>query len=167
MALEQIKNQYKRYQSALEVSERLRANWPAAKKRILKTLKHIKNEVELDAKVKLEDKMEGMEIIYLTFGRSNSGIFEKIGKARRPVIKEGGHLFYSQLFTGKIGVWRTLPHVKKLSNAQEPMKVGVYDPDGITEDLILQHVHEFIESVADWEENDLSSNSIGYKLHKK
>jgi len=162
--LSSIKKEHTAYIRAKEKTTQLRSQWPTARKVILDTLNHIKAEVQMDVKIKVEDKMEGMEVIYLSYGKEDSGIFEKIGKTKRPVIKEGGHLFYTQLYNGKVGVWKTLPNIKKLMNAQAPQKLGLFEPEEITEELIISQVAEFLQSLATWEDKDLENGSIGYKM---
>ena len=165
MTIEILRSKYKTYQEARLKAVELRNEWPTAKEIISKTLTKVRDDLGMNAEIKVEAKMEGLEIVYLSFGKTASGIFEKIGDTTRPIIKEGGHLFYTQIYNGQITVWKTLPNIEKLMDPESPEQLGKYSPSQITERIVMEHIAEFLDDLATWEDHELNSKGIGYRTN--
>jgi len=120
----------------------------------------------LNVKIDIEDKVEGMEFIYFGFGSRNSGLSEVYENTKLPVIKDGGYLFYSQLYNGKVSVLITLPVIEKYMEALEPKPLEVLRPAEITKEKIMEHVSDFLEEMAVWEDRDFGHHEIGFKVRE-
>jgi hypothetical protein len=82
-------------------------------------------------------------------------------------MKEGGFLFYTQIYNGKVSVWISLPVIENFVEQQAPAPLDIYEPSEIKEDLIVRHVAEFLKTMALWEDQDMEHHEIGYKIRDK
>ncbi len=46
-------------------------------------------------------------------------------------------------------------------NAEQPQQLGMYKPEEITSELVIKHVADFVQSLAEWEDQELNSKGIG------
>jgi len=164
MNTEAVKTKLQNYQEALAAVKQYRHDWIKAKELIFECLNEIKSTFDINVKIEIEDKVEGMEFIYFGFGPRNSGLFEIYEKTKLPVIKDGGYLFYTQLYNGKISVLVTVPTIEKYMEALEPKSLEVLQPAKLTKEKIMGHVAAFLEEVTIWEDRDFEHHEIGFKV---
>lgn len=165
MNLEDLKSQLSIYRNAVNTAKQYRADWKdGVREQIINTLTKIVEETKMNAEVKKEDKMDGMQLVYLAFKKRESGISEHFEDTTRPYMKEGGYLFYTQIYNGKISVFISLPTIENFIDRKPPKPLGVFDPSDITEAIIVDHVTKFLKEMAMWEDNDLEHQEIGFKM---
>lgn len=166
MNTEAVKTKLQNYQNALAAVNQYRDDWAKAKDLIFSCLNEIKSTFGLNVKIDIEDKVEGMEFIYFGFGQRSSGLFEVYEKTKLPVIKDGGYLFYTQLYNGKISVLVTVPTIEKYMEALEPKSLEVLRPDELTREKIIGHVISFLDEMTAWEDRDFEHHEIGFKVRE-
>jgi hypothetical protein len=108
-----------------------------------------------------------LELVYLTFGKRESGIYERLAEIKRPFLKDGGYLTYTQIPNGKISVWIGFPKIEKFLEGDAPKPIEIYPPEEITEDLIINHVTAFLKAMIEWEDIDTTRHELGYNLKSK
>lgn len=163
---ETVKVKLQHYQNALTAVDTYRKDWTKAKELIMASLNEVKTTFELNVKIDIEAKVEGMEFIYFGFGPRNSGLFQVYEKTKVPIIKDGGYLFYTQLYNGKISVLVTAPTIEDYMEAIEPKPLEVLRPAELTEEKIMEHVSSFLEEMTAWEDRDFAHHEIGYKVRE-
>jgi hypothetical protein len=146
------------YQQALEHSklqiEENRKTWNAeTNPLIVNTFKTIAQNVpNLNWEIKRIDGMENLDILTLGFKNDSSGIVGQVEGVLKFFAKIGGKLIYSQVYNGDIYALIDYPHVEHHVERQSPKFVGKFQPAQITEDVILDHINEFLSEMLSWEE---------------
>lgn len=164
MKLKEVNHQLKNYRNVLRKVTKNREEWSITKDLIFNTLNTIVKKTKMNAEVKKEDKVGGLELIYLFFGKRDSGIFERIGETKHPYLKEGGYLFYTQIYSGKISVWMSQPVIENIIDMGEPIQINTYCPADLKEETIVEHVAEFLKKMIEWEGLDIDyRREIGFR----
>lgn len=152
------------YDTAASNVQKNRDCWQKTKRLIVRTLNTIIRETGVNAEVHKEEKLEGMEMVCLTQGERESGIYERIANTKRPFLKDGGYLCYTQIYNGKVSVWIALPVIENIMESQVPEPINIFNPDEIKEEMIIKHVAQFFKEMAEWEDKDLQHHELGYKM---
>lgn len=164
MNLEEVNLQLKNYRNIIGKVTKNREKWDITKNLIYNTLNTIVKKTKMKVAVKKEDKVAGLEMIYLFFGKRDSGIYERIGKNKHPYLKEGGYLFYSQIYSGKVSVWMSQPVIENIIEMEEPILINTYCPADLNEEIITQHVADFLKKMIEWEGLDKDHRrEIGFR----
>jgi hypothetical protein len=166
MDLANIQNKVNQYHQILENTEQYRKDWHASLKQgISDQLEHIIKETGLQAKVEIKTELQHMEGIALSLGHVESGISEKIGDAKRVLIKSNGNLVYQQLFNGKVMVTIMYPFIEGLGQPRPPKNVEILRPAELKPPFILRHVEEFLKEIIGWEDfDDDVPQPIGFQM---
>lgn len=164
MQLDALKTDLQLYRTVIDKVNRNRQGWEDAKNLIFSTLTKVVKATKMKAKVEKEEKRRGMELVYLCFENRESGIYEEIGSTKRHYMKEGGYLFYTQIYNGKITVWISLPTIEDFMDRVPPKPIEVYEPSEIKEEIIIKHVSEFLKAMTEWEDKDIEHHAIGFKM---
>ena len=120
----------------------------------------------MKATVGKEENIDGMELVFLYFEKRESGISEKLGKVKHPFIKEGGYLFYTQIYSGKISVLMSLPIIENVVEREEPQQINILCPRDLKEETIVSHVVTFLKTMTEWEGLDINHRAIGFNNGK-
>ncbi len=167
MNLEEVKLQLKKYRKVLKKVNQNRADWNLTKDLIYDTLSTIRNNTKMKATVGKEEKIDGMELVFLYFEKRKSGISEKLGKVKHPFIKEGGYLFYTQIYSGKVSVLISFPTIENVVAREEPRQIDILCPRDLNEEMITSHVVTFLKSMTEWEGLDINHRTIGFNNNKE
>jgi hypothetical protein len=138
------------------------------KKTVKKTFKSVIKESKLHLLIRKYDEVRNLESIQLTFGILNSGLLIEPSKMRSTelsmvLLKRGGLLAYSLLASGKVSVVIQYPYIEDVMGSPQNIKeIGTYSPAEITEELILEHVENFIQEIIKWEKEE--KKLIGFHL---
>ncbi len=155
--LQEIINKAVDYQKALEKNkteiEKNRKDWnDSTNALIYETFQSVaKNVPNLNWEVKKVEAMENLDVIVLGFKNEPSGIAGQIQGVLRFFAKISGKLIYSQVYNGEVYVLIDYPHVENHVERQPPKFIAKYKPSQISEDLILDHINEFLDEMHNWE----------------
>lgn len=166
MKLEEVKLQLKKYRKVLQKVKQNRKDWELAKELIFNTLSTVVKNTKMKATVGKEENIEGMQLVFLYFEKRESGISEKMGKTNHPFIKEGGYLFYTQIYSGKVSVLISLPIIENVIEREDLQQIDIYCPSDLKEDTIIDHVVTFLKSMIEWEGLDINHHTIGFNHSK-
>jgi hypothetical protein len=126
---------------------------------IFNALSKIKGETALEWFVQENNLIAHHEAVYLKLANTHSGIVIEENDGNKTTIKgfikHGGYLLYAQHVNGRISVLISYPHVDEFVVESEHKKIGYYDPEEITEELIYSHVGNFLDEIIAWESADL------------
>lgn len=164
--INRIRERANLYLESQEAIDQRRQEWHnKLKPRLLNCLHTLEHEVALDWAVGTFEHKMNLQSVYLSFPNKESGIpmLKEEGKAQH--IKFGGYLAYSQSSNGKIQVWISFPTIEEIKEADETKPLGEYEPEDITEDMIVQDVENFLLEMVRWE--NYHKEAIGFKLQNK
>lgn len=163
MHLNDVRHQLKTYRTTLAEINQNRTAWEKSKLLISNTLVNMIQELEMNAEVEKEEKTEGLEFVYLKFGSRESGIAARSGKAKRDFMKDGGYLYYTQLYNGKISVWISTPVIENFTECPPIKPFKIYAPAELKEADIIQDVAIFLKVMTNWEVNSIEHHKMSYK----
>lgn len=151
-----LKARAESYKNMLDQVDVFRKEWSKSlKKFILKNVKEIANQTQLDFDIEEQDQITGLGIISLRMGVKKSGLYEEMRKnEQKEFFKDFGTLNYSQLFNGKVQVWMTFPVIEGLMEPAGPKLLGIYGPPEFNEKLILTDFERFLKDLIEWEDYD-------------
>ena len=155
MQLQNIQRKARQYLDILSNTEQYRKDWHgSSKEMILVNLEQILKETDLPAEIEQQDNLANLESIALSFGQTNSGIAEDLGKTKRHLIKSNGALVYQQLFNGKIMISIFYPFIEGLAQPKQPKMLEILRPEELKVAFILRHVEAFLKEIITWEDYD-------------
>lgn len=166
-----IKARAENYKKMLGQVDTFRKEWSKSlKKFILKQVKEIAKQTELDFEIEEQSQITGLGIISLRMGLKKSGLYQEIDdNQQKNFFKDYGTLNYSQLFNGKVQVWMTFPVIEGLMEPTGPKLLGIYAPPEFNEGLILTDFERFLKDLIEWEDYDdddppmpVPKNKIGF-----
>lgn len=176
-----VKQTFDKYLEALNKTKERRQLWiNETKERIIKTLTLIEQTYKFDWHVQRLENVQNYQTINICCNTQNSGIIETTFdiNSNKPLKtkaykKYGGYLAYCQSYNGKINVIMGLPHVEEWVGEMNTRVITTIEPSNVTEEIILQHVIEFLQILTKWEgmedmEDDgrarIERLPVGYKL---
>ncbi len=170
-SLEKITGQIAALKGIYKEIDAKRALWDRKTKRlIIKTFKEIKKSARSGLKVRVNEDIQNLESVILTFGVLNSGLFTEGNglKGDLPpmvLIKRGGYLAYSQMANAKISAFVQMPFIEDIyGNPEDVREIGVFQPGEITRRKIIEHVEFFLDEIIKWEREE--KKLIGFHLRK-
>jgi len=149
-----------------------RENWQKkTKPLIIESLELIKDELQLGLHVAVNDSTVNHESIYMSFGKTPSGLIYKKGdifneqEGRKGLImKDGANLFYSIGFRGEVTVWMQYPQIENiLWKENDYNEMRIVDQDKINEESIRLDVKHFLEQVLKWNSGGIMNERVGFK----
>lgn len=129
-----------------------RAAWSNATVPMLnRKLEEIANKYPEVFMVTRNDLYDNFESIQLSMKSKHSGIVEhKPNGGLRAFVYHGGYLNYAQIPSGKIIAVSTMPYVDELVEKTPPIVLGKYEPDALEENLIEEHILQFLKHLNEW-----------------
>lgn len=173
---DKVKAAFEGYCSVTKRTEERQAEWNAkTKDLVFRTLSAIVTELRSSATAghmkhilaTKEESVRNFDTVAIGFPPMPTDIVYKKGNAIIGATKIGGHLFYSQVFNGKILVGISFPYVTELQDAKPNMGIALLDPEEITEEMIFRDVEHFLQAMADAECSPSMEDEIalsGYRL---
>ncbi|MEL6988332.1 MAG: hypothetical protein AAGK97_10930, partial [Bacteroidota bacterium] len=122
----------------------------------------------LDGHIKKEERLNNLETIMLTLGKSESGISERFeeDEVSRALLKENGVLVFQQLFNGKIVIWVGYPVIEGLNQPSPPKNLEIVRPSELKEGFIVRYMETFLQEIINWEDyddDDPNHKKIGFQ----
>jgi len=145
------------YKKILSNTETYRAQWSKKMKPlIIKTLKEVLKQTEIDGQIVEQNNIENLEAVVLDLGKSASGISENLENTdiKRAMIKSNGALIYQQLFNGKVMIMLVSPYIEGYGEPKPPKPLEILRPDELTSSFIIRHVETFFKEITEWEDYD-------------
>lgn len=90
-----------------------------------------------------------LDNVSLSFDNTDSGIVEV--QTGQPVSKQGGGLFFGQLYNGSVVVLIVYPAVPNFAQASPPLQVGTYLPSEIDATFVTRTLVQFLDEMTNWE----------------
>ena len=119
---------------------------------ILGTFKGVaQNLPNLNWEIRKVEAMENLDVLMLGFKNESSGIVGQFQGVFKFFAKVSGKLIYSQVYNGEVYALIDYPHVEHHVERQAPKFIGKFEPSEITQDLVLNHINEFLEEMLNWE----------------
>lgn len=163
--IEDIENKLRDYRRANQRIEERRKRWKEDLKPLTKkVLEAIVTQTDMsEANVKVNEDTKNTEAVYLEMKERDSGIASIEGEdIEKPKVKKGGYLFFVQLYNGKISIMIVYPTIEGVTKVKEPKTVETLEPEDIDESVICRNVVNFLDEMAQWEDNEPGHKTIGF-----
>ncbi len=167
--LESLLNKINTFNKNLEEIGRRRQHWQEiTKPTLITTLVTINKafaEKGMPWQVECADMFQNWENVYWSTGDYSSGITYQKGNDVRTFAVQPGCLTFSQTETGEIFCYISFPYIdlEDLGSAseQEDKFLGRHLPEDLTEEIIYNYAHAFVDAMTHWWLNE--NTKIGYR----
>ena len=152
-----------------------RQTWQDLTKLLIENkLNSIKDSLDLDLHVEINDSTINHESIILAFNKVPSGLsynpqdlFNIQEKKSGIIIKSDGYLAFSQIYNGNIIVWMAYPEVEEVIRQDQIYKnLDTFPVKEINEEKIEKLVKEFLQELINWNTRNNERIPLGFKFSK-
>ncbi len=152
MKIEHLDERIQDYQESMEKVLDKKIYWQTSTKQILKdTLKKITERYAIGWKVQELSWLNSNEAINITFDAIPPKLKEKSDLLPSYQFVQGCSLVFSQSYNGEVHIFILFPLIENIQDENSSLNLGIYDPDEITEKLIIEKVDVFLKEVINWE----------------
>lgn len=108
---------------------------------------------KIGGSVLFSNDKRNLETVYLSLGIEHSGIIiNQPDGSNEAVIKQNGHVGFSQGLNGKILVFYATPYFEKIGGVPDNKFIDEIDPVNVNEDWVLKHIEEFLNECLNFED---------------
>ena len=152
MKIEHLDERIQDYNASIETVLNKKIYWQNTTKQILKdTLNRITTMFEIGWKVQELSWLNSNEAINITFHSIPANLREKSNLLPSYQFIQGCSLVFSQSYNGEVHIFILFPLIENLQDENNTINLGIYDPDEITDTLIVEKVDVFLKEVINWE----------------
>lgn len=152
MKIEHLDERIQDYNASIETVLNKKIYWQKTTKQILKdTLNRITAKFEIGWKVQELSWLNSNEAINITFYSIPANLREKSNLLPSYQFIQGCSLVFSQSYNGEVHIFILFPLIENLQDENNTINLGIYDPDEITDTLIVEKVDVFLKEVINWE----------------
>jgi len=120
------------------------------KHQITTILTNVANITKCGLAVGTNQLRKNYEAVQLVLETEPSGISYEEGDAIFQIPRYSGYLNYAQSANGRISVFALSPYIEGIKSRLPVREIGHFEPEEITQDLILSHVALFLDLITDW-----------------
>lgn len=162
MKLEHLEERASDYRNSIQTVVDKRICWETKTKDILiKTLDKIVTTYDLGWKVQELSWIHNNEMINITFDSFPPEMIDCTNQIPAYRFLPGGTLIFSQSYNGDVYIFMMFPEIENLQQENKVVELGQYNPEAITEKLIVEKVDEFLKEMIEWEVPSLKKK-VGY-----
>lgn len=150
------------YKSSIKIVVDKKSLWEnKVKSLIIKSLNSVCKQYDIGWKVQELNWIGSNEAVNITFDSFPKELMECTNQIPTYQFIPGGALVYSQSYSGDVYVVILFPFVEQIPLENSSIELGIYNPNDISERLIIEHVDEFLKEMIKWEVPNIK-NKLGY-----
>ena len=162
MKIEHLEERIIDYKKSIETVIEKKIYWNThAKPLLLDILNKITNSYDIGWRVQELNWINTNEAINITFDSFPLELIPKTNKIPAYQFIQGAALVFSQAYNGDIYVLILFPIVENLPIEKSSVDLGIYTPDNLSEQLIVEKVDVFLKQMIEWELPSIK-NKLGY-----
>lgn len=152
MKIEHLDERIQDYLESIEKVIEKKILWQDTTKPLLKeTLNKIAIRYDIGWKVQELSWLNSNEAINITFDSFPTKLLEKTQLIRSYQFIQGCSLVFSQSYNGEVHIFILFPIIENIQDDNSSLNLGIYDPQEITEKVIIEKVDGFLKQVINWE----------------
>lgn len=162
MKIEHLQDYVDDYKMSITTVVDKKILWNTVTRNSIKTiLKTIVKKYDIGWKVQELNWIGTNEAVNITFDSFPLELIEKTNIIPSYQFVQGGALVFSQSYSGDVHIFILFPYVDQLPEANNSIELAIYNPNDITEKLVIEKVEEFLKEIIKWEV-PLTQHKIGY-----
>ena len=152
MKIEHLEEHVLDYHESIEKVIDKKIYWQNTTKQLLKeTLGRIMIKYEIGWKVQELSWLNTNEAINITFYSTPPNLKDKASSLPSYQFIQGCSLVFTQSYNGEIHIFILSPVIESIQDETNSLNLGIYNPDEITEKVIIEKVDVFLKEVINWE----------------
>ncbi|ARV07100.1 hypothetical protein BTO04_10555 [Polaribacter sp. SA4-10] len=152
MKIEHLEERVNDYKESIKTVVDKKTLWQSkSKKLIIRTLNKVAKSYNIGWRVQELNWIYNNEAINITFDSFPKDLIDCTNKIPTYQFIQGGALVFSQSYSGDVYVLALFPYVEQLQVENSSLDLGVYNPEEITEKLVIEKVDEFLKEMIKWE----------------
>jgi len=152
MKIEHLEERVNDYKESIKTVVDKKTLWESkSKKLIIRTLNKVAKSYNIGWRVQELNWIYNNEAINITFDSFPKDLIDCTNKIPTYQFIQGGALVFSQSYSGDVYVLALFPYVEQLLVENSSLDLGVYNPEEITEKLVIEKVDEFLKEMIKWE----------------
>lgn len=162
MKIEHLEERVNDYRNSIKRVVDKKMLWKTkTKNTLLKTLQVIVKQYNIGWKIQELNWIHNNEAVNITFDSFPPEMMDCTNQIPTYQFLPGGALIFSQSYNGDIYIFMMLPEMENTSQENNVVESGVYEPESITEKLIIEKVDEFLKEIIKWDVPSLK-RKVGY-----
>jgi len=131
---------------------------------LLNTLNNIVKQYDIGWRVQALSWINTNEAINITFDSFPPDLIEKTNQIPAHQFIQGGALVFSQSYSGDVNIFILfpIPDINSVVNPNTEADLAIYEPQKLTEKVIVEKVDEFLKQLIEWEVPNLK-NKVGFQ----
>ena len=166
MKIQHLEERIKDYKVSIEKVVEKKIYWKTTTKNLLlTTLNSIVDTYNIGWRVQELSWISSNEAINITLDSFPPELIEKTNQIPSYQFIQGCALIFSQSYNGEVHVVILFPIIDSTQLDDSSINLGIYDPQEITEKLIIEKVDEFLKEMIKWE-IPIEKKQLGF-IHEK
>ncbi|WP_033960368.1 hypothetical protein [Psychroserpens jangbogonensis] len=150
------------YKASIKIVVDKKTIWQTKTKTLISnTLKSICKQYDIGWKVQELSWIGTNEAINITFDSFPKELIDCTNQIPAYQFIQGGALVFSQSYSGDVHTFILFPYVEQIPIENSSIELELYNPEHITEKLIIEKVDEFLKEMIKWEVPS-TKNKLGY-----
>lgn len=165
MKVEHLEERINEYKTSIKTVVEKKIYWKTQTKNLLvKTLNGIVKQYDIGWQVQELSWINTNEAVNITFDSFPPDLIEKTNLIPAYQFIQGGALVFSQSYNGDVNVFILfpIPDFNSENNMGTDTNLDIYTPQELTENVIIEKVHEFLKKMIEWEVPSLK-NKVGFQ----
>lgn len=165
MKIEHLQERIDDYCQSVEKVIDKKTLWQSTTKPLLlSVLNRITEKYRIGWKVQQLNWLTSNESINITFDAYPETLIQQNKVPASHEFITGCALIFSQAYNGEIHIFILFPIVDNLDVEESTLQLGIYNPQEITEKLIIEKVDEFLKEMINWEV-PMEKKRLGFKTN--
>lgn len=164
MKIDHLEKRVIEYEDSIETVVEKRILWNTEiKNMITGILKTAEETYKIGWRVQELSWIHTNEAVNITFVSFPADLIEKTNKIPTYQFLQGGSLVFSQMYNGDVEILVLFPALENSASFDNDLiELGIYDPNEITEKLIIEKIDEFLKEMIKWDV-PLIRTKLGFK----
>jgi len=162
MKIEHLEERINDYRTSIQTVVEKKIYWQSKTRNLLlKTLSSIVKKYDIGWRVQELSWINTNEAVNITFDSFPTDLIESTNLIPAYQFIQGGALIFSQSYSGDVNVFMLFPISDGIPDSESDTDLAIYNPQNITEKVIIEKVDEFLKKMIEWEVPALK-NKVGY-----
>jgi hypothetical protein len=162
MKIEHLEERINDYKTSIKTVVDKKTIWQTKTKDLIsETLKNICKTYAIGWKVQELNWIGTNEAVNITFDSFPKELMDRTNQIPTYQFIQGGALVFSQSYSGDVHTFILFPYIEQIPAENSSVELEIYNPEDITEKIIIEKVDEFLKEMIKWEIPN-TKNKIGY-----
>jgi len=163
MKTEHLEERINDYKASIKTVVEKKIYWKThTRNLLLKTLNTIVKQYDIGWRVQELSWINTNEAVNITFDSFPPDLIDKTNQIPAYQFLQGGALVFSQSYSGNVTIFMLFPIADMNADSDNDGDLAIYEPQKLTEKVIVEKVDEFLKKMIEWEVPALK-NKVGFQ----